>query len=275
LQVSPKLAATLLVIAVVVSLVLILSFPGSITALLLFLAVVVSVIYSQRTRRLSASAQLTVDIAERSRNIDAPGSGYPNLEPSPPPTPKDIQIQITREIGGQLSTFNVNLNDLLIAPYGIVQLLNDYQSHQTEEKWNAIKERARQNQNNLQNLYAALEELKGINFFGMHPEIANEIEQIIQAKMHRFYGELNRHLSNPRLTKQADIDHLRERARELDASNTNIKNIQTAISAYIGQNWDYLQKLLSTTEESKEKRNQLRGQESRVLLIGRKNIQKE
>ena len=275
MQVRPKLAATLLVISVAVSLVLVLSFPGSLTALLLLLTVVISVIYSQRTRRLSASAQGTVDISEGSPSIDASGSAHPNQEPSLLPTSKDVQIQITREIGGQLSTFNVKLNDLLIAPYGIVQLLNDYQSHQTEEKWNAIKERARQNQNNLHNLYAVLQELKGINFFGMHPEIANEIEQIIQAKMHRFYEELNRHLSNPRLTKQADIDHLRERARELDACNTKVRDAQKAISDYIGENWDYLQKLLATTDESKEKRNQRKGQESRVLLLGRKNIQKE
>jgi hypothetical protein len=36
-----------------------------------------------------------------------------------PRTPEELEVEITREIGGKISKFNVKLNDLLIAPHGI------------------------------------------------------------------------------------------------------------------------------------------------------------
>lgn len=265
MQSKHKPAAIVLVTLVVLSLILLLSFPSAITLFFFLLIVFLSAAYSQYARRTLGATRAIARSDENAAGVNAPGLEHLRYEESPAPTPKELQIKATQEIQREMSRFNVKLNDLLVAPYGIVHLIDDYQSHPTQERWNAIKERASENQNKLESAYKALEELKATNFFGQHPEIANEIERVIDAKMHRFYRELDRYPLTLNTATHVNIDHLRECAQELEISTAKVRNLQKAISRYLGE-------LQSTT---KDEENRLKAQQSRAAWLGRKNVKGE
>jgi hypothetical protein len=154
------------------------------------------------------------------------------------------EIAIRREIGGVMSDFNVRLSDLLIAPTGIAYLLDEYAAAPTDEKWRRIKARAQANHERLENLYAALETLAKILFFGRDPSTINDIKQVIDAKMHHLYDQLMRYPPTPRLRNRNVIADLRQRAHDLEAFHERVEAIQSRISDYVIENGDDYLRLL-------------------------------
>ena len=132
----------------------------------------------------------------------------------------------------------------MTAPYGIANLLAEYQKQQTDELWRAIKERAEANHQKLENLYGALETLKGMGFLGQYADLLNQIDRVIDAKMNGFYPELDRHPLTPKLTDPEAISVLLKMARAMRASDARIEEIRGNLSAYISENEDFLRQLL-------------------------------
>ena len=147
------------------------------------------------------------------------------------------EFWIRREIGGNLCYFNVKLNDLLVASrYGVIELLEEYRGNKTDEKWKAIKERAKANHEKMEYLYGALCELRSIKFFGENPRILNDIQHVITAKGHEFYWVLEQYPETPKLTDQTAIEDLIARARNLQNVNKKVIETQDEIAKYIKEN---------------------------------------
>jgi hypothetical protein len=177
-------------------------------------------------------------------------------KPAPPPpapqrVPEDLQIELVREIGGQVSKFTIKLNDLLTAPYGIANLLAEYQKEQTDELWQAIKKRAEANHQKLENLYGTLETLKGMGFLGQYADLLNQIDRVIDAKMNGLYFELARYPLAPKLTDSEAISDLLKMARAMWGSDAQIEKIRDKLSAYISENEEFLRQLLIGNVETK------------------------
>lgn len=153
-----------------------------------------------------------------------------------------LEITLDREAGGKISKFNVQLNDLLVAPYGIVSLVDKYASEPTEKNWKEVKKRAKANHDKLENLYKAMAKLEGMNFFGENPKIPNDIHRVIDAKMHMFYQVLDALPSAP--TDPRAIDELRARAHDMEEYNARVANVQQELSKFIKENRKYLRKVL-------------------------------
>ena len=164
------------------------------------------------------------------------------------------EIEITRERGGELSKLNVNLNDLLVAPYGIAHLLSEYESEPTAKKWRVIKKRAEKNHDKLENLYQALGKLSDKGFFGQYPNLPNDMQRVIDAKMHVFYLKIDGFPWKPHLTNAANIAMLRKSAHELEGYNDQVRKAQATLSHYIKENSERLLKLLKIEEMGKDKK---------------------
>lgn len=156
--------------------------------------------------------------------------------------PFDVEIEIAREAGGKLTKFNVQLNDLYIAPNesgGIAKLLDEFESDPSDAKWEAVKERVQANKRKLENLYQALSTLNDLGFFGRYPGIPNGIERVIDAKMHSLYGRLE---SRPR--DPSEIADLKNVVENCVARNKEVEELQDKISAYLTDNEAYLKEVV-------------------------------
>jgi hypothetical protein len=160
----------------------------------------------------------------------------------------DLEIEITRETGGKLSRFALQLNDLLIAPYGIAALIDDYVKNPSQDRWNLVQERAYANHQKLEGLLTALEELKQMPFFGNffvdYRDIANATERLIDAKMHRLYVELEGYGNKPP-KDGATLARLGGVARDSETYNDRVREIQAALSTYLENNKTYLRAQLA------------------------------
>jgi hypothetical protein len=176
------------------------------------------------------------------------------------------EITICREIRGQIAEINVRLNDLLLAPHGILELVEDYQEKQTDQKWQEIKARAEANHERLEDLYQALEKLKAAAFFGQYPSIENDIKRVIAAKMHDFYQILSMCPETPKLTDRKQIADLVMRARRLEDHNKNIVESQAALSKYVENNEAFLHRILEASRERGQERGDNRAFEHLATL---------
>jgi hypothetical protein len=150
----------------------------------------------------------------------------------------DVEIEIAKETGREVSKFNVRLNDLYIAPGesgGIAKLLDEYEADPSDAKWTAVEQRAGANQRKLESLYQALSTLNDFGFFGRDPRIVNGIERVIDAKMNGLYKRLE---SRPSDSK--GIAELKNVMRDCAARNKEVEEFQDKISAYLTENEAYL-----------------------------------
>jgi hypothetical protein len=168
-------------------------------------------------------------------------------------TQHDIQIELTRDDGGRVSAFNVKLRDLLVSPSGIASLLDEYRRDKTKTRWREIKKRAAANHERLEKLYGALSTVEKITFFGRYPDILNDIQRVIDAKMDFFYMQLGRYPEQPLLADDTAIDDLRQLAHAMEAGNAKVAEIQKKIGAYLDSNADELSALLKLPTSSKSR----------------------
>jgi hypothetical protein len=158
--------------------------------------------------------------------------------------PDPIPVQIMVEESGKVQPLVVDLNRLLFSDYGIVYMLRRYRKRRTPEYWSAIRRRGAECQNDLHNLYGALETLRGSKLLADYPDIDRDVRNMIEAKEQTFYFELNNCPEQPHLNDLPKIDHLIALGEDLKVKAlAAVEMSQKDMKAFLAQHRDRIDAL--------------------------------